>query len=154
MRNNGNTQDRPEELLAYEIIKTHLKGLVNIDKQKIIMFNDINYAKLDVEFSVRSGQKYAIRLQGPPHGKDDKAINHDRMQELYLIDKGYIVIDFWYKKMEYLWLRNQKKLDEPELRMAFLEVKTKLKQFGLPFKEYDGTIINQDTLTREHNKQT
>ena len=67
------------------------------------------------------------------------------MQEFYLLEKGYIVIDFWYHKMVNLFLRNQRVLSEKELRDAFLEIKFKLQEFGLKLKKYDSTLINQET---------
>lgn len=142
MRKNGQVSDRPEELLAYEIVKTHLKCITNIDKQKVVWFNDINHAKLDVEFAIRSGQRYALRLMGPPH-EPKKAQRHDTMQEIYLQERGYIVIDFWYDKMPFLWLRNKKTLDVSELHQAFIEIKYKLKCYGLFLEKFDSSLITQ-----------
>lgn len=145
MRTNGQKKNRPEEKLAFQIIKNHLRQLHTIDSQKRVWFNDINYSDLDVSFTIFSGQRYAVRLMGEYHdeGERSKIYRHDRMQLFYLQEKGYIVIDFWYNKMQFLFLRRERELTSEELREAFLEIKFKLQEFGLKLKAYNSDLINQ-----------
>lgn len=146
MRRKGQTKDRPEEKLAYQILKTHLKKLDIIENQKRVCFNDINFSDVDISFTISSGEKYAVRLMGEYHdeGERSKIFRHDRIQLFYLEEKGYIVIDFWYHKMTNLFLRRERQLSEEELREAFLEVKMALAYFGLDLKPYNSNLINHN----------
>jgi len=142
MRKKGATSNRPEERLVYQVIKTHLSSVVDIEMQKRVDFDDIHYAKLDVYFTTRTGQKFAIRVNGPPHD-GQKESRHDRLQ-LYLLQERLITaIDFWWDKMPMLFLRNKKILDEVELKQAFIEIKLLLKKFDLYLKSFDRDLIDQ-----------
>lgn len=145
MRKKGDTSNRPEEKLACNIIALHLPKIIQIESQKIIWFNDINYAKLDIHFVISSGQKYAIRLNGPPHD-GLKAQRHDRRQQIYLEERGYIVIDFWYNKMEKLFLRYERLLTDEELKEAYFEIKNILNKFGLHLRSLK--LNNNDLQVR------
>lgn len=129
MRAKGDTSDRPEELLAYNIIRHHLQGIVQYDKQLVVYFPSGGFCKLDVFFTYQN-KKYAVRLMGPPHDPK-KQQRKDYVQELNLIDLNYTVIDFWYQKMVYLFLRNRRKLDSVELELAYSEIKNELAKYKL-----------------------
>lgn len=143
MKRNGQTSGRPEEKLAAKIINYHLTKLHELNEQVRIDFNEINYAIVDIQLILGSGQKYAILLHGPPHD-EKRAKNHDRLQYYYLQEKGYITIVCWHYNMPFLFLRNERLLEADELKEAHYELSKKLKEFGLYLKPLDQTLDLQN----------
>ena len=133
MKRAGNTSNRPEQQLAFDIISRHLQGIDIIEKEYRIDFNNQNWTKIDIYIKI-SNQKYALYLNGPPHD-ELKAKRHDRMVFLYLEERDYIPIPLSYNNMPYLFLRNKRELDWIETKMAYKELHRELKPFGLILKK-------------------
>lgn len=141
MRKNGNRSNRPEEKLAYEIVKSHLISIVNDETQKTVWFDNIHHAVLDIYFTVKNN-RYAFRIMGRSHIRNSK---HDRNQKFQLEELGFIVIDIWWDEAINLFQRNTRLLTEPELKEAYEEIKLTFKEFGLQMKSYNETLIDQKT---------
>ena len=130
MRKKNQTSGRPEEKLAYHMMKNHILNQKVIEEQKIITFDDIHFAKVDILLQTDPFKHYAIRLMGEKHD-ELKQKRHDRLQQYKLEERGYNVIDFWYHKMPILFLSRKKKLDEDELKVVWHEIAEQLYKYEI-----------------------
>jgi hypothetical protein len=135
MRKKKSTSNRPEEKLAYKIIKTYLKGLQYSEEQRIFRFDAIHHAKVDI-YIMANDIRYAIRLQGPPHD-EKKQKRHDLLQFFNLLHLGVTTIDFPYKTMVNLFLRNKKILNDFQLLSAYTEIRRELMRYDLHMNSFE-----------------
>lgn len=151
MRRSGNTSDRPEEKLAYVIIRDHLKGIVQCEKQYIVKFDEgpwCHHARLDIFFILNTGQKYGVRIMGEYHD-EKKQERHDRLQYHELLERGYIVIDLLWWDSPNLFARRERLLSEGEIAHAYLDIKRKLARFGLFLKPLKLTSLDYQEYIRQ-----
>lgn len=133
MRLKGNTKNRPEQMLIYEVLQHHLKFEKLETEYKVTYFtefHDYRDAHLDI-YLVMNGVKYAIRVMGGYH-KNKTQKKKDVVQRSYLERDGYTVVDLWYDKMPITFVRNKRKLNRTQLIMAYREIRHEVKILSLP----------------------
>lgn len=128
----GNTSNRPEQLLAKRIIHEHLRGLHTIETEYKVEDYSIDIAILQHD------KKIAIELHGPIHD-EIKRERHDRLKRLKLQELGWIVVEFKYYNMPYLFRRVDRILTESEMKLAYNEIRIKLRQY-VGFKYWQNTL--------------
>src|SRR3990167_5415594 len=138
MRKAGNTSDRPEEQLAFEIIK-YCCSFDAIAEQ----YQPPNLIPLDVDLTGKKSPKidiyvkyedhhYAIRIMGSIHDDNSspkRRTEYDTRQKDFLemqVQHGgdhWIVIDIHHLKAQNLFKRNKRLLNSSEIMLAFNEIK-------------------------------
>ena len=120
MREKGDTTNRPEQLLAAEIIKYHVTESVtteaklsNLKDVDALTFTGMRAPRPDILFEYQK-QKFIVRINGPYHDGREK---YDRAQKLFLEmqEPPYRVIDVSYVRHEILFVRHNRKLTKFEL---------------------------------------
>lgn len=132
MRKNGNTKNRPEQILAKNIIENHLPKYANVrTEEDVICFNPDNPEtpkEISVDITVRLEQlKVSIEMQGGYHNRKNVG-RRDFRKGITLEWKGndWKHIVFVDEEMPGLWLRNKRELNDQELEIAYNEIKQKL----------------------------
>ena len=150
MRKKGDTKERPEQKLLFEILEHHISLHSKLEMEYKVHykteFGTEKDATLDIylEFIDR---KYAIRMMGGYHDRDYQE-KKDDLQDAYLKDLGYQVIDISYVRCENLFKRHDRLLYVGELILAYKEVLPMLRGLGLPAKHSPVWIKNS-----EHRRQ-
>lgn len=131
----GNTSNRDEQLLAADIIRAHTNHKVETEvllHVKQTASNNLTgertpRADIVVTITDKKIVTLVIRVMGEIHKRKPR-MRKDAVQKEFLEDKinGYTVIDFWYDKMPFLFLRHDRKLDKLELRLAYNEIRQAL----------------------------
>lgn len=131
MRANGNTKNRPEQLLARDLIQAHYSEKLETEytPTDIKPLPDLDLTgdrspRLDIAIP---SKRIAIRLNGPPH---DRRItrNYDRAQQVFLEmqEKPWKVVNFVHTMMPVLWRSHSRGLTSQELKMAYDEIRRNL----------------------------
>lgn len=132
MRKNGNKSNRPEQILAKNIIENHLPKYAKVrTEEMVICYNPDNPEtpkEISVDITVRLEQyKVSIEMQGGYH--DRKNVGRRDFRKGVILEwkeNGWKHIVFDYKKMPGLWLRNIRELNDQELEIAYNEIKLEL----------------------------
>jgi len=132
-----NTKNRPEQILAKNLIIQHMPRHTNFIIKTEYVVNDLKpepevwlvgnrSPKLDIAVVLKDDnkkifRKIAIRLNGPPHDAE-RQNRYDDMQEGILAKNDWFVVNFKYDKMPALWG------DAPKtyVKTAYMEVKETL----------------------------
>lgn len=128
MGKTGVKANRPEQLLAYELIMQYGMGIESLEteyslkrKIKVVDHIDLRYPRsptLDIAIFLKN-KKIGIRVNGHYH---DSRTRKDRIQKLVLEHplNGWKIIDFWYFAMPNLFNKN------PKIELAYEEVRREL----------------------------
>lgn len=126
-KSSGNTRDRPEEKLVYEILAKN-STYISLEEQVTIKYENEQLrekeAIVDILFKDKFGS-VVVRVNGPYHDEPTQK-NKDDLQRLYLQRDLYIVIDIPHWKCPTLFKRNETKLTRDELYEAYKEVRNEL----------------------------
>lgn len=121
MRQAGNTRDRPEQIMAADIITMLIMPDQKYFCATEFYVNDLKLAG-EVDYSERRPrldialklyypdreEKFAIRCMGPPHeGRIQKRKDYMQLLVLEHPANGWKVIDFWHNRMPNLWALNK-----------------------------------------------
>ncbi len=125
MRKAGNTKNRPEELLVFEIIKYHAT-YNKLDSQRNIKYTNeqgvIKDSFVDIYFKDKFGE-IVLRLMGEYHD-ELRQQRKDLLQSEYLQRDLYKVIDIWYWDRPGIFLRRERKMYPGELETAYNELRS------------------------------
>lgn len=142
MRKKGNTKNRPEQMLVFDILGFHCKYEQIETEYKVrykTEWNDYRDAILDI-FLKANGISYAIRVMGKSHPRSKKTMKgrKDSLQKDYLQRDDYHVIDIWHDTCPMVFLRNERKLTDVELLIAFGELQANIPYLlpDIPSKEW------------------
>lgn len=133
MRRNGIPKNRPEQMLAKALIKSHIPDEVESEytPKNLIALEDLDLTgdrspRLDIAIPSRF---IAIRLQGPAHDRKSQA-HYDNLQRIFLEFQRpqWKVVDFVYTEMSVLWTANQRGLSAQEITSAYEEIRQKLRK--------------------------
>jgi len=142
MRKKGDTSDRPEELLVYDIVRLcQIPGTRKVEKQykppNIVPLKGTDLTgekspKLDVYVQSADFTNYAIRVMGEYHD-ETKQERKDFIQKTFLEmqPENWFVIDLNYLKCQNVFKRRKRKLVTEELILAYNEIKKHLMMCGL-----------------------
>lgn len=137
MRLAGNTSNRPEQLLARDLIQAHYPEKLETEytPKDLHPLSDMDLTgnrapRLDIAIP---SKRIAIRINGPSHTRKNRR-NYDRAQQVFLEsqDKPWTVIDIPISgdRNPVLYRSHERGLSAQELRMAYEEIR----------KELDGII--------------
>ena len=155
MRRTGQKQYRPEQILAFDIIKncTLTFGMRKLEMEyqpnNLVPLEGTDLTgdrvpTLDIYLQDVNSEHYAIRLNGPYHD-ELKQERKDFIQKTFLEMQPHKwhVIDFNYTTMQHLFKRNQRKLSPGELLLAYNEVKSIMQRFGIMLRTPRDEIFNK-----------
>lgn len=159
----GNTKNRPEQLLAADIIRAHTsfdvqtEVTLNLKATDSVNLTGERAPKVDILLTPHSlsrymtEQKIVIRCMGAIH-KQKRRQNYDRVQRHFMTDNNIAVYDFWYDKMPYLFKdKNRVRFsDREEMALAYNEIRTELSLLAMRKFNYQA-ILAQQKLTQSHN---
>jgi len=137
MRKAGKTKFRPEQVLIYDILKSHVpEGIYKriFEMEKLVTykteFEDFRDAYLDIYAKIAEA-KYAIRVMGPVHDMPIRT-KKDELQKAYLEREGFKVIDVWYWQCPQVFKSNTKQLDMLSAANAYKELVPLFQDLLLP----------------------
>jgi len=129
MRANGNTKNRPEQILAAKLLKAHLPLWCSVETEEEVTLYDADNPdpyKISIDISIKNqAKKFAIEMNGPPHD-EELQIRRDNRRITILEWPGndWTYIEFNYVKMPMLFARSQRKLMNYEAVEAYREIQT------------------------------
>jgi len=130
MRANGNTKNRPEQVLAAKLLKAHLPLWCSVNTEhEVSMYDADNPEKpyvISIDIAIMNqAKKFAIEMNGPPHD-EELQMRRDNRRIAILQWKGndWAYIEFNYVKMPMLFARSQRKLMNYEAVEAYREIQT------------------------------